>query len=398
MGLFDRIFRPRQEKDAEKNARAVFHALSAYTPVFTSWGGAIYESELVRAAIDARARHISKLRVETFGTAKPSLQAQLKQGPNAWQTWSQFLYRSSTILDVHNTLFICPVMDKDLSVTGYFPILPTRADIREYKDRLWLRYEFARGQHAAVEMDRVAILTKFQYKDDFFGENNRALDETMQLIHMNNQGIEEGVKNSATYRFMAQLTNFSTAEDLANERRRFTEENLRSGDAGDGGLLLFPSQYKDIRQIETKPYTVDEKQMALIRENVSNYFGVNIDILQNKAIGDAWSAFYEGAVEPWAIQFSEAMSRAAYSERERALGSGIIATANRLQYMSNTDKLAVSAQMADRGIMSVNEIREIWNLPPVEGGDVRTIRGEYYTVDDEGNKEEISDGTAAESK
>ena len=397
MGLFDRIFRPRQEKDAEQNARAVFHALSAYTPVFTSWGGAIYESELVRAAIDARARHISKLRVETYGTAKPSLQAQLRQGPNAWQTWSQFLYRTSTILDVHNTAFIVPVMDKDLNVSGYFPVLPEKVEIREWKDRLWLRYEFSRGQHAAVELDRTAIMTKFQYRSDFFGETNNALRETMQLIHINNQGIEEGVKNSAAYRFMAQLSNFSTSEDLTKERRRFTEENLK-GDAGSGGLLLFPSQYKDIKQIESKPYTVDDKQMQLIRENVSNYFGVNIDILQNRAIGDAWSAFYEGAVEPWAIQFSEAMSRAAYSERERALGSGIIATANRLQYMSNTDKLAVSAQMADRGIMSVNEIREIWNLPPVEGGDVRTIRGEYYTVDDEGNKEEISDGETGASE
>jgi hypothetical protein len=240
-------------------------------------------------------------------------------------------------------------------------------------------------------------MTKFQYRSDFFGETNNALRETMQLIHINNQGIEEGVKNSAAYRFMAQLSNFSTSDDLTKERRRFTEENLK-GDAGSGGLLLFPSQYKDIKQIESKPYTVDDKQMQLIRENVSNYFGVNIDILQNRAIGDAWSAFYEGAVEPWAIQFSEAMTKAAYSERERALGSGIIATANRLQYMSNTDKLAVSAQMADRGIMSVNEIREIWNLPPVEGGDVRTIRGEYYTVDDEGNKEEISDGETGASE
>ena len=28
--------------------------------------------------------------------------------------------------------------------------------------------------------------------------------------------------------------------------------------------------------------------------------------------------------------------------------------------------------------MSINDIREIWNLEPVEGGDVRIIRGEYY--------------------
>lgn len=396
MGLFERIFRPKSEKEAEKNARATFHALSAYTPVFTSWGGKIYESELVRAAIDTRARHVSKLKVETFGTAKPSLQAQLKQGPNAWQTWSQFLYRTSTILDIHNTAFIVPVMDKDLNTTGFFPVLPHKVEIKEFKGRLWLRYEFSHGQHAAVELDRVAIMTRFQYRDDFFGENNRALDETMKLIHLNNEGIQEAVKNSATYRFMAQLTNFSTASDLTKERKRFTEENLR-GDSDDGGLLLFPSTYSNIRQIESKPYTVDEKQLELIRENVNNYFGMNDEVLQNKAYGDAWNAYYEGAIEPFAIQLSETMTKAAYSERERALGSGIMATANRLQYMSNADKLQVSAQMADRGIMTINEIRDIWNLAPVEGGDVRTLRGEYYTVDEAGNlvrKEEENNGSA----
>ena len=73
-----------------------------------------------------------------------------------------------------------------------------------------------------------------------------------------------------------------------------------------------------------------------------------------------------------------------YTETERSYGAQIIATANRLQYLSNSDKLRVSAQMADRGIMTRNEIRQIWNLPPLEGGDVATIRGEYYLLNDDG--------------
>jgi hypothetical protein len=104
---------------------------------------------------------------------------------------------------------------------------------------------------------------------------------------------------------------------------------------------------------------------------------VNEDVLQNKTFGDSWSAFYEGAIEPFAIQFSEVASKMLFTPRERTQGSGLYATANRLQYLSNADKLNVSSQMADRGIMSINEIRDIWNLPPVEGGDIRIMRGEY---------------------
>ena len=384
MSLFDKIFRPGSAKKSDemlRNASKLFQTLTAYKPVYTSWGGKIYESEIVRAAIDARARHISKLKVEIVGTANPSLQSKLKQGPNQWQTWSQFMYRTSTILDVNNTAFIVPVFDERMIITGIYTVLPKRCSIVEYKGEPWLRYKFSNGAVAAVEMRKCAILTKHQYERDFFGDSNAALHETMQLIHIQNEGIEEAVKNTSTFRFMAELSNFADPEDVANERKRFTELNL-STESEAGGFLLFPSQYRNVKQIDVKPYTVDAEQMTAIRENVFNYFGVNAEVLQNKAYGDAWSAFYEGAVEPFAIQFSEATTKMLFSERERAQGTELMATSNRLQYLSNADKLNVSSQMLDRGIMSINDVREIWNLPPVDGGDQRIIRGEYYNADD----------------
>ena len=134
--------------------------------------------------------------------------------------------------------------------------------------------------------------------------------------------------------------------------------------------------------MDVKPWVVDDKQMTLIKSNVYEYFGVNEEILTNKAYGDAWSAFYEGAIEPFSVQFSEVMTRMLFTFREQSTGNQVIATANRLQYMSNADKLNVSSQMLDRGIFSLNDVRDIWNMPPVEGGDSRIIRGEYYTVDE----------------
>ena len=384
MSLFDYIFRPGKAREADRareEARTFFETFTAYRPAFTSWGGMIYESELVRSAIDARARHISKLKIETVGTANQGLQTKLRQGPNQWQTWSQFLYRVSTILDIHNNAFIVPVLDERLNTTGIFPVLPNRCTIVEYKGTPWVRYEFSNGQVGAVELRRCAILNKHQYRNDFFGENNMALDETMKLINIQNQGIEEGIKSAASFQFMATLSNFAKPEDLALERSRFVRENL-STESRAGRFLLFPNQYKDVKQIDVKPFTIDAEQMKQIRENVFEYFGVNEDVLQNKAFGDAWSAFYEGAIEPFAIQFSETVTKALFSERERAQGTYIIATSNRLQYMTNKDKLEVSAQLLDRGVMSINDVRDIWNLPHVENGDERIIRGEYYNADE----------------
>lgn len=218
----------------------------------------------------------------------------------------------------------------------------------------------------------------------------------MELINIQNQGITEGVKSAATFRFMAKLNNFTKPEDLAKERKRFTRENLQGEE---GGVLLFPNTYSEIQQIKSSPFVVDAEQMQAIKENVYDYFGVNSDILQNKAYGDAWSAFYEGAIEPFAIQMSDVMTKMLFTERERASGAFLMATANRLQYMSNTEKLNVSAQMADRGIMNRDEIREIWNLPPLPNGQGQayTIRGEYYLLDADGSTTGKGDGLTSGS-
>lgn len=397
MSLLDKIFRPKEAKkseDALREAKSFFQTLTAYTPVFTNWGGAIYESEIVRAAIDARARHISKLKVETIGTANPSLQSKLALGPNQWQTWSQFLYRVSTILDVTNTAFIVPVFDERMTITGVYPILPSAVSLMEYEDEIWLRYRFRNGQYAAVEFKKCAVLTKHQYKSDFFGDTNAPLKETMQLIHIQNQGIEEGVKNAATFRFMATLNNFSSAADLAKERERFTETNL-STESKSGGFLLFPNTYKDVKQIDVKPYAVDAEQMKQIRENVFNYFGVSEAVLQNSAKNEELEGFFDGAIEPFAIQFSEAMTKMLFSERERAQGSYLIANANRLQYMSTSQKVQMAQQLLDRGVMSRNEARELFNYGTIEGGDEFFIRGEYINANERVTvQEEDEDGSA----
>lgn len=389
MGLFDFIFR-RQPSTDKLKYEGIFKMLNGYTPHFTSWSGGLYESELIRSAINANATHISKLKVELIGTAKPALRTKLQHAPNQFQTWSQFLRRLSTILDVHNTAFITPILDDYGQISGIYTPLPHKCEIVQYNGRPFIRYEFSNGEHAAIELDNCGIMTQHQYRNDLLGETNHALFPTMELINIQNQGIEEGVKSAATYRFWAKLNNFTKTTDIAKERKRFTEQNF-SKEAEAGGVLLFPNTYDDIHQVDVKPWIIDSEQMKIIKENVFEYFGVNEDILMNRFKSEVWSAYYEGRIEPFAIQFSEVLTKMLFTFTEQSFGNEVMATANRLQYMSNQDKLNVSSQMLDRGIMSINDVREIWNLPPVEGGDARIIRGEYYTADEKINEEDTNE-------
>ena len=384
MGVFSWLF-GKAPKPVGK-FQGVFKMLDGYRPVFTSWNKDIYESDLIRAAIHARATHISKLKIEVVGAARPALQRKLTKAPNEMLTWSQFMYLLSTRLDVNNTAFIVPVYNEYGEPSGVYCPLPERCSIVEYSGKPYLKYRFSDGKEIAIEKTYCGIMTKFQYKSDVFGETNAALKPTTELVHIQNQGIEEGVKSAATYRFYATLNNFSKDEDLKKEAARFSKTNF--SDKGGGGLLLFPSTYRDINQVNSKPFTADADQMKLIDDRVYKYFGVNEKILRNEAYGDAWSAFYEGAIEPFAIQFSEVMTKMLFTLREQSEGNMVIATANRLQYMSNSDKLNVTSQLLDRGIISLNDARDIWNLPAVDGGDTRFIRGEYVNIEDKASEEE----------
>ena len=380
MGFLDKFF-ARLGKQPKGDYQGRFMLLNGRDVYFPRFGGDIYEEQRVRAAIDALARHISKLEIKFTGSAKPVTRTALERRPNMVSTWSQFMYRLATIYYNENNAIMIPLEDDSKNTVGIFPVLQSRCEIAVFDGVPWLRYRFKNNERGAIELDRVGIMRRFQYKDDLRGESNAPLHPTMDLIGVQNQGVKEAVKNSASYKFMARLTNFTSPDDIANERKRFTAKNLAS-DAEGGGILLLPSTYADAKQIEMKPYVADADTVKLIDESVNEYFGVNEAILKNEAYGDAWSAFYEGAIEPFAIQFSEVLTDMLYTPREQAQGSKVMATANRLQYMSNQDKLNVTQQLVDRGIMTINDALEVWNLPPIEGGDVRVIRGEYVNFNE----------------
>lgn len=380
MGLFDWLFPEEDRPKQEKLPVSEFRMLTGYKPVFRDYYGRIYENALIRSAIESKARHISKLKVEFRGEAQQKVKNKLKFYPNEWMTWSQFLARCSTILDCTNNLFIVPVYNNKLEIVGLFPILPERVELVEDKKKtLWIRYTFANGQRGAIEFSKCAYMVKHQYENDFFGSNNRVLRPTLDLISVEEQAVKEAVTNSTTIRFIAQANNFVSPEDLALERQRFTEYNLK-GDSTE--MLLFPYQYKDIKQVDVKPYTLDSEMVEKVKDNVFDYFGTNEDIIQGKASNDKLDAYFNAQIEPFAIGMSEALSKMIYTDLERSYDNHVYVASNRLQYMTVSEKVNMAQQLSDRGILTINEIRELFNYDPIPNGDVAVIRGEYYTVNE----------------
>ena len=377
MGLFEKLF-PKKYRNPLAMER--WESLTAYSTAFRSWKGELYEFDQVRAAIDTLSRNTSQLRVEITGTAKGKMRTKLKNKPNPYQTWSQVWYRTRTIFEMQNNAVIVPILDDTDSVVGLFPVLPSLCEVVSYKGTEYLRYTFYGNQRAAIELDRCGIITKHQYKDDIFGEKNTALNGTLSLLDLNKQAIKAAVENSNSFKFMARMNNFAKDEDIRAERQRVREANIKDKD---GFLVLFSNLVGDPKQINYSPYTIDEKEAKRIDENIEKYFGVSSEAIKNEITGDKAAAFYEGAVEPFAIQASEVITNMLFTAIEQSTGNAFVLTSNRIQFMTNADKLSFTTQMADRGLVSINELRDIWNLAPLPNGlgELMPRRGEYYFND-----------------
>ena len=379
MGMFEKIFGRREQPVALKNAK-LFRMLEGYTPAWTTFAGSIYEADLIRASLDAWGRNAAKLKPVIKGKALPELTRRLNVKPNRFNEWSQFLYQTATVLGVRNNAFLVKTRADDGTQTGVINIVPDSWELIEYENEPWIRFILPNNKRRAEKLAEVGILTRFQYKSELFGENNEAMRPVLDLISIQRQGITEGIKNGNSYRFWAKSDNWASDEDLGEEMERYNKFTFGNKKTA-GGVLLFPNTYDDVHEMKPGGYTVDKEQQAQIRTNVFDYFGTNEEIIQNKADSEKWLAFYEGFTEWFSVQLSEVMSGMTYTDNERmGFGNQIFFSSNRLQYMSNTDKLSFVSGLGDRGMITKNEAREVFNLPPLPEpyGSQVLARGEYY--------------------
>lgn len=343
-------------------------------PHTAAWNGSMYRQVLVRSVIERFAIACSKLKPEIKGTARPRVRRAVETAPNQFQTWPQFLYRCATLYMNNTTVCVVPEYKPGTSVQcGYYPVPLANAEVVEYQGDYWLRYSTLDGDMRAIELKYVAIVNRFQYVSDWFGDGN-ILANTLAMLKAQEDAQKQSITDSAQLRFIGQLNGNVREEDQDKKRDRFAEKNL-SG-ANETQLMVYDNTFVSIEQLKAQNWTIPSDEMERIENNVFDYFGINRRILQNAYDENAWDAFYEGSVEPFALMLGEAMTQATFTMRERPANQ-IMFSSNRMEYASAASKRNMGKDMTDRGLMRVNEVREMLQLPPVEGGDVFILRGEY---------------------
>ncbi|MCM3492853.1 phage portal protein [Paenibacillus lactis] len=357
------------------------------TPNFVDFSGEAYDSDTVRSTVDAFARNVGKLKAKhirrvngKIQDANSDIEWLLQVRPNRFMNAYIFYYRLATQFLMSNNVFVWirryPGNNK---IEGFYPLVSSSVDLLEYNGSMVVRFRFYDGKEYTAPYEDIIHIRRFFFKNDMFGESNsKALKPILNLISVTNQGIANAVKTSALLRGILKFTAMLKPEDMKKQTDQFTQDYLTA--SNNGGIAATDSK-AEYQELKSDPKMIDDKQMSAMENKVYSYFGTNGKIVQSDYSEGEWGAYYESMIEPFALQMGLEFTAKIFSDRAQGHGNEILFEANRLQYASNDTKVKIIETLVDRGMMSINQGLEVFNLPPIENGDKRIMSLNFIDAD-----------------
>lgn len=384
--LFSKIFGRKRDKMANVTR---FELLSGSSTSYVPWNGRIFDNDIVRAAIRPKANAVGKLgpkHIRGYGenmeiNPDPRIR-EILQRPNRYMSMQDFLMKMTFQREIYHNAFAYIKREPLGQIEEIYPIPYTNVELVEYQNEMYAKFRFRAGKSMTVPYEDLIHLRKDFNDNDIFGDSGvNSLSGIMEVINTTDQGIIKAIKNSNVIRWLLKYHQALRPEDIKKQTKDFVD-NYLSLESETVGAAATDAK-ADVVQVDPKDYVPNAILTKEHRERLFSYFGVNENIVQNKYNEDEWVAFYESEVEPILIQLSNAFTKAFFTKRELGFGNRIIFEATNLSYASMKTKLEL-VQFVDRGIMTPNEVRQILNLGPIEGGDKPLRRLDTVVVEDEG--------------
>ena len=365
--------------------------LEGQKAVFTPYKGNFHEDADILACVDTIARNGAKMHprhIRNFNgrmeNVKDSIYKLLAKQPNEIQNAYKFYYQIITDLELYNNSLVYIQRDENLKVTGLYPLEYSEIKLYEYKEDIWIKCQFGRGKERFIPYSQCIHLTRFVGKDGLFGGTSQPIIKVLEIKHILDEGIVNAIKTTQSIKGILKSTKaMLKPADVKAMRDQFVKDfiDYHSNKAGIGGL----DATTDFTPVKIEPQTATAEQVKQVDEKVLKYFGINENIIQSKYSEDEWNAFYESVLEPIGLQMSLEFSNKIFTPTEKNFGNEILFESNRLQYASNKTKIELIRYASN--ILTINEQREVFNLAPIENGDVFMI-DQNHTVNEEVGGEE----------
>lgn len=356
--------------------------LGSYNAQFYTFGADLYRSDLVRSCVRPLAEHTSK--ANAVCTDK-RIERILNGSPNLYMNGKDFLAKVRTRLELQNTAFIYIMRDDKGAATGFYPVPYNSFQALEYNNGLFIEFAFnGTAEKLVLPWADLAVLRKDYNSSDIAGDDNRAILPMLELINTTNQGVANAVKATANLRGILKSTKAMLSDDdVKKQKDRFVRDYLSL--ENEGGIASLDAT-QEFTPISMNPTVTGFETMREFRENIYRYFGVNDAIITSDFTESQMESFYDSRIEPFLVALSTELTKKVFTEREKGFGNQIVYESNRIQYASTSTKLAMVA-LVDRGALTPNEWRLIFNLAPIEGGDVPIRRLDTAEVNEPANEE-----------
>lgn len=343
----------------------------SYDAVFTTFGAKTYDSKVARQCIDRIATHCAKLlpkhiKDTVSNNIKGDINFLLQNQPNPIMSKYDFIYKTISMLYTDSNAFVYISKDKDGMIAGFYPVLATSYELlQDSNNIIYLKFQFINGKTYTLPYVELIHLRLFYNQHDIFGTSNKALKTDLETAHTASEGIKNAIKTSSSLKGILKFENSMLKEkDLKQSRDNFVKDFIDMGN--ESGIASLDSK-ADFKELNLKPITLDNEQLKRVNYNIFDYFGVSEKIINNTFSEEEWNAFFEGVIEPRAIQMSDVFTNKIFSLKARKEGHRIVFTTNRMQYASLNNKIKLLKEAGALGLLTVDEGREIIDLHPLGG-------------------------------
>lgn len=367
----------------------------------TRYTGSVYANHLVRGIVNKIASYCSLMHLEhcrgyndSFEKLNDNIAFLLTVKPNTYMTPSELLYKFFTDLYVTNNAYLWLKRDKSTGeVVSIHPVVADLTEMLESNGFMFYRFTFSNGQKVVVPENDIIHRRRFFYKNDWFGEDNGPLRDSVGLVDTLETSVAASLQNGAHIKGILQHQNTIDPDDLAKHEQMFRESYLKASNSGGVGMIDAKFNFIPI------PYSgsiVSADQMKEIRDYVYRYFNMNDEIMMSNYTSDKWQSFHEGTIAPELHGLEQSLRIKLFTDRQISIGHRIISSVNAITFMSPQQRIQMVKLALDGALYNRNEIREWFGDSPIPGGDVYQY-SKNFTEDTPTNDKEEDNGQASET-
>ena len=379
-----------QKYSAWKNKRFINGVLNDNHAVFSSFGQDVYVSDIVNNCIDRIATEISKLSIMSVVDTGDQISIQndditrlFRFKPNPLQTTKDFLAACVWLQRKDMHCFIYPEWETVTAANGasyrrytaLWPLNPASVDIgRDESGTIWLiKFQWQDGSSDILPYDDVVHMKWRRGKNMVVGGGNdqgqadtkdmykavTALDKIMQGLPLS---IESSMKMNGVFTSKTKVD----ADKLTKLRDEF-EGRIHTSSLGIAAVDIAG----DFIPVNNKQPIIPESTMSFVKSIIRQRYGVSTAILDGDYNDEQHAAFYQNCLEDFIEEFQQAFSSALFTQREQDVGHRVRCYYNKVEYYSTANKILLAQVARETGLMTINQMADMFGMEPFEGGDRR---------------------------